>query len=964
MAVPPDDWLAAEQYSPPIANILALLGFFVVATIPSFRWQVVLAVFLILLGAVSLFHAFLRFRHETLRGDKGVSPVLFAIGVVILAAGIGAAVFAYNLSRTEVFQPQSTTVFVVTVAVFAPILCVGTLMTMAPKKTHLRYNPTERLWHIHESQLFSGGIAYGGTYSQLKSIVITLRMKRPRSRYLNVKENLGWSKSRWKELLDETRESVIRARHRQQSEIWSRIFPAISESSRLGASASIAEVLEKSPSVEEALGLVRDLIENLNQNSEAGQVPLAIDPRFDLQTELSTSWPLIRALANAEQTVRYINDGIENNYVRPNDSWPWMAYGLRAIESVQKQMGSADYEGFSDLVQQYKNQLKIRKISRKLRYLWLHEALVYSFSSERAPSIETEDLRPSQTVVEPEVIPTVALYAVVDRDPDLPLEIRHYPVLSELEASALQFTGQRYKSVSDALGAATVDALDLGVSFEVTGPNASGEVSTWATRVNEALNEIPRHLDASGHVAFTSRRRAIISQSFGFVGKWIISGLQCKARNMDGGVQANAAQVALDLESSKKHFRVVLSEPHVVLGVPPPIEDSSQLHPFLKYIRLRFISRAKKVDGAQTVNKIGEQAHGTTTGKSSKFIEFFLKLSAVLSGVLMMGMMFAGVYVLGTGTTTFFQKSSEKEADFHSLPNELILVGLHSLEIIILAPLPYLLILGLRRYVNALARNKDAKRAKAELLDFKAFEVALLISVMAAFILSVFIESISDGKDAKETKVGLATLLHNPGTIAVLALILVILVGYYALLEFFADKQGEEARANPTDIVPFVFEAERLTRHERYREAADMYDQAAFYIMANSSEADAKALFYEAMADACRLVLAEQSSDFGLKSVARSGLITHLLELHETEIMTKHGGESAKSEKHLSRDRDLDLDAEKLGSNGQYSVLAHGVIAFCTQHQLGVALEDPLHQVFKAIATREIWYALLDAVTT
>ena len=143
-----------------------------------------------------------------------------------------------------------------------------------------------------------------------------------------------------------------------------------------------------------------------------------------------------------------------------------------------------------------------------------------------------------------------------------------------------------------------------------------------------------------------------------------------------------------------------------------------------------------------------------------------------------------------------------------------------------------------------------------------------------------------------------------------------------------------------------------------------MYDQAAFYIMANSSEADAKALFYEAMADACRLVLAEQSSDFGLKSVARSGLITHLLELHETEIMTKHGGESAKSEKHLSRDRDLDLDAEKLGSNGQYSVLAHGVIAFCTQHQLGVALEDPLHQVFKAIATREIWYALLDAVTT
>ena len=58
--------------------------------------------------------------------------------------------------------------------------------------------------------------------------------------------------------------------------------------------------------------------------------------------------------------------------------------------------------------------------------------------------------------------------------------------------------------------------------------------------------------------------------------------------------------------------------------------------------------------------------------------------------------------------------------------------SLLALEIVLVAPLPYLLLLGLTRYIRALAYQQSASEFRRELLEFKAFEVALFIAIIAA----------------------------------------------------------------------------------------------------------------------------------------------------------------------------------------------------------------------------------------
>jgi hypothetical protein len=65
-------------------------------------------------------------------------------------------------------------------------------------------------------------------------------------------------------------------------------------------------------------------------------------------------------------------------------------------------------------------------------------------------------------------------------------------------------------------------------------------------------------------------------------------------------------------------------------------------------------------------------------------------------------------------------------------PHAAMLTSLAALEIILVAPLPYLLVLGLMRYIKALAYQEQADEFRKELLEFKAFEVALFIAIIAA----------------------------------------------------------------------------------------------------------------------------------------------------------------------------------------------------------------------------------------
>jgi len=65
-------------------------------------------------------------------------------------------------------------------------------------------------------------------------------------------------------------------------------------------------------------------------------------------------------------------------------------------------------------------------------------------------------------------------------------------------------------------------------------------------------------------------------------------------------------------------------------------------------------------------------------------------------------------------------------------PHKAMQTSLLALEIILVAPLPYLLLLGLTRYIKALAYQERADEFRRELLEFKAFEVALFIAIIAA----------------------------------------------------------------------------------------------------------------------------------------------------------------------------------------------------------------------------------------
>lgn len=99
---------------------------------------------------------------------------------------------------------------------------------------------------------------------------------------------------------------------------------------------------------------------------------------------------------------------------------------------------------------------------------------------------------------------------------------------------------------------------------------------------------------------------------------------------------------------------------------------------------------------------------------------------------------------------------------------------LHALEIILVAPLPYLLLLGLGRYIKALAYQEEVAEYRAELLDFKAFEVALFIAIIAAAVVGRALGA--DGGLTLQFAIAAATVIA-------------ILAAYYWILE----KSGEEA---------------------------------------------------------------------------------------------------------------------------------------------------------------------------
>ena len=109
-------------------------------------------------------------------------------------------------------------------------------------------------------------------------------------------------------------------------------------------------------------------------------------------------------------------------------------------------------------------------------------------------------------------------------------------------------------------------------------------------------------------------------------------------------------------------------------------------------------------------------------------------------------------------------------------PHKAMQTSLLALEIILVAPLPYLLVLGLTRYIKALAYQERADEFRRELLEFKAFEVALFIAIIAAAV----VERV------------LRTGLTYEFAISVV-LVMGVLAAYYFLIEYASKATEEES---------------------------------------------------------------------------------------------------------------------------------------------------------------------------
>lgn len=141
-----------------------------------------------------------------------------------------------------------------------------------------------------------------------------------------------------------------------------------------------------------------------------------------------------------------------------------------------------------------------------------------------------------------------------------------------------------------------------------------------------------------------------------------------------------------------------------------------------------------------------------------------------------------------------------------------LIKGFQSLELFLLAPLPFVLVVGLWRYLDALAHGRSPKKAKAELLDYKSFEVALFIAVIAAVLIVRIIQP----------KPG-----DFPTEFLVAALLLMaILVGLLWILEHFGEKAAAAEAESPEEIQMTVANAEIALSLGEYEDAERLFVEA------------------------------------------------------------------------------------------------------------------------------------------
>ncbi len=342
----------------------------------------------------------------------------------------------------------------------------------------------------------------------------------------------------------------------------------------------------------------------------------------------------------------------------------------------------------------------------------------------------------------------------------------------------------------------------------------------------------------------------------------------------------------------KRHFD------HAYLGVPASTHGRRVTLPWKAFVNERIHPLSTYLSKPSR-----SATGGLNSGLGSTVLALIRNSLNLVTIVAAFGMVVAYVLALqkyGIAMLSEFKLVPEAAGEGHG---KFLESALQAIELMILAPLPYLLMLGLSRYVDAVTSGKDTKKAKAELLNFKGFEVALLIGATGALLVSAFVRFLgtSSGGDPKPGTLWLIGVAL--GAIGILAL-------YYFKLEEAADEEEKHVRANPSDVLPFELHAQRLRRESRFLEAGEVYEQAGHFVLAHSDNLeDSRGFALMAHGELCRIRAHVEEKSGEAYVQAKADFLEHLLAMK--------GVDSDKTDRHvipvIMLGKELKLSAEDMG---------------------------------------------------
>ncbi len=165
-------------------------------------------------------------------------------------------------------------------------------------------------------------------------------------------------------------------------------------------------------------------------------------------------------------------------------------------------------------------------------------------------------------------------------------------------------------------------------------------------------------------------------------------------------------------------------------------------------------------------------------GKMRLVLVIATSLASIVGALLTMSLLAIGLFGMVSGVLDFVGVTHSDIAHAEDDPSARLLEAcIRGLELLFLAPLPFLIPVSLGRYIRDSKESRDDRQSKADLLSIKALTTALLVAILASDIVGRAL-----GAEGLHYEESISTAV----VIAVLALYL-----------FGLERQAREVKAEP-----------------------------------------------------------------------------------------------------------------------------------------------------------------------